>query len=258
MKEFAKKSETNFIRNVRPRLQRLFPNLYKGKDGNQRLLRDTRLLKISCNGKIPESTANEREDLQELIRKGKSKVAQETGMPEETENFLMYEEMEQARLDRGVDSDEEGTAPKVYENPGTIHSNVNEQSVNNMVPQYPTHIPLIPSTNLIYPPPPTFSTQSGNLYFDIEHSQFIQPYPFTYQQHQYNYPRYLPLVQNQQTFTNTSPDVPQPQHQSTSYSSTSTPLDTAPSISPNSNVVQSNDADQNTTLLDLANAALKH
>ena len=124
-------------------------------------------------------------------------------MPEETDNFLIYEEMEQARLDRGVDSDEEGTAPKVYENPSTIHSNVNEQSVNNyVVPQYPTHIPLIPSTNLIYPPPPTFLTQFGNHYFDIEHSQLIQPYPFTYQQHQFNYPRHLPVVQNQLTITN--------------------------------------------------------
>ena len=59
LQEFAKKSQTNFIRNVRPRLLRLFPELYKGKDGNQRLLRDTRYLKISCNGKIPEATADE-------------------------------------------------------------------------------------------------------------------------------------------------------------------------------------------------------
>jgi hypothetical protein len=146
IREFAKKSSTNFIRYMRPKLQRHFPNIYKGKDGNQRLLRDTRLLKIACNGKIPEQTPNERDDLQELIRKGKSKVAEETGMPEDTDNFLIREEMEQSRLDRGEDSDDDEANTSTVlsqskKNPitATVHSNVNEQLMNNFAtPQYPT------------------------------------------------------------------------------------------------------------------------
>lgn len=100
-----KKSFTNFVRNVRQRLQRLFPDLYKGKDGNQRLLRDVRFLKIACNGNIPEETANKREKLTELIYQGRNKVIKDTGMPEETENFLLQEENKQIRLDRFDDSD---------------------------------------------------------------------------------------------------------------------------------------------------------
>ena len=42
LKEFYKKNITNFVRNVRPRLCSLFPNVYKGKEGNQKLLRDVR------------------------------------------------------------------------------------------------------------------------------------------------------------------------------------------------------------------------
>ncbi len=111
---------------------RLFPELYKGKDGNQRLLRDTRYLKISCNGKIPEATADERDRLQQLIRAGKSKVAQDTGMPDDTENFLVHEENEIARLERIEDSDllpQKATSPTT-ETPTTtgyanIHSSVN-------------------------------------------------------------------------------------------------------------------------------------
>ena len=93
------------MRNVRPRLLRLFTELNKGKDGNQRPLRDTRYLKISCNGKISEPTPNERDHLQQLIRAGKSKVVQDIGMDEDTDNFLIDEENELARLDRLDDSD---------------------------------------------------------------------------------------------------------------------------------------------------------
>ena len=38
LKEFNEKNATNFVRNVRPRLRSLFPNVYKGKEGNQKLL----------------------------------------------------------------------------------------------------------------------------------------------------------------------------------------------------------------------------
>ncbi len=101
--EFAIKSHTHFVRNVRPLC--LFPELYKGKDGNQRLPRDTRYLKISYNGKIPEATADERDRLQQLICAGELKVVHDTGMPDGTENFLVHKENEVARLERIEDSD---------------------------------------------------------------------------------------------------------------------------------------------------------
>ena len=88
LQEFNKKSSTNFIRNIRPILQRNFPERYKGKDGNQRLLRDTRYLKISCGGKIPPESLNEKEELDEWIRQGKHKVVKDIGMSPSNDNFL--------------------------------------------------------------------------------------------------------------------------------------------------------------------------
>ena len=120
------------MRNVRPRLLRLFPELYKGKDGNQRLLRDTRYLKISCNRKIPEPTPNERDHLQQLIRAGKSEVVQDLGMDEDTDNFLIDEENELARLDRLDDSDldlHKEKVPAVIKPPATTvpHENADKK-----------------------------------------------------------------------------------------------------------------------------------
>lgn len=42
--EFSEKNQANFVRNVRPSLQQLFPNKCKEKDGMQQLLRDVRYL----------------------------------------------------------------------------------------------------------------------------------------------------------------------------------------------------------------------
>lgn len=86
--EFAEKNKTNFVRNVRPRLQRSFPSLYHGKEGNQKLLRDVRYLKIACDGKIPPITANDGENLEKLVRKGRNKVKENTGLNPESDNFL--------------------------------------------------------------------------------------------------------------------------------------------------------------------------
>ena len=74
LEEFAEKNKTNFIRNVRPRLQNLFPEEYKRKDGKQRLLRDVRYLKIATDGKIPPITQNDKDNVRNLLRKGKNKV----------------------------------------------------------------------------------------------------------------------------------------------------------------------------------------
>lgn len=87
MTEFTEKSQVNFVRNVRPRLQRLFPDKYKGKDGMQQLLRDIRYVKIAVDGKIPPVSDNDKENFRSLIRKGKSKVSADFGTCS-TGNFL--------------------------------------------------------------------------------------------------------------------------------------------------------------------------
>ena len=67
------------MRNVRPRLQRLFPNKYKGKDGMLQLLSDVRYMKIAVDGKIPPVSDNDRENFLSLIKKGKGKVSADFG-----------------------------------------------------------------------------------------------------------------------------------------------------------------------------------
>ena len=268
LQEFAKKSQTNFIRNVRPRLQRLFPALYKGKDGNQRLLRDTRFLKIACKGKIPDATADEGECLQELIRKGKSKVAQDTGMSasEETDNFLLYEEMEQSRLDRPDNIDEVKIAAdptpdssqvtNKFPDTETIATNVVNSSLSCNSNSYtiPARPTMNPSSGFIYPPTAAFSTQPSMHYFDVQNSRFTHPYHYinAYPTYQYNYPQ--PLIQNQSTFTNanTHPHAELGLYQPTIISNTTT-LNLSPS---KDNSDQCKDAPRN-RLLDLAETALQ-
>ena len=86
LKEFYEKNVTNFVRNVRPRLCSLFPNVYKGKEGNQKLLRDVRYLKISCERKIPPVTKDDMEKFEKLISEGKGKVVETTGLRPESDN----------------------------------------------------------------------------------------------------------------------------------------------------------------------------
>ena len=296
LQEFAKKSQTNFIRNVRPRLLRLFPELYKGKDGNQRLLRDTRYLKISCNGKIPEVTADERDYLQQLVRAGKSKVAQDLGMPDDTDNFLIQEENELARLDRVNDSDldihAETTNPEGIKPLATTvsHETFDEKELHrnaNMALLHTTmHMP--PSTGSMYLPTPKFSTQPhGNLYFNMENPGFIHSYQHLYYpQYQYNsqyqsaFTNINPHVQSNSTFTNTNPHL----QYSSAFTNTnphvqsnSTITNINPHVPPNSSFTNTNPDVQsnlifaktdpqiqststsvtNTTLLDLADVALQ-
>lgn len=241
LQEFAKKSQTNFIRNVRPRLLRLFPELYKGKDGNQRLLKDTRYLKISCNGKIPDVKADERDHLQQLIRAGKSKVAQDLGMPDDTDNFLIQEENELARLDRVDDSDvdihAETTNPVGIKPPATTVPQETFTSNANMSLLHTTmHMPL--STGSMYLPMSKFSTQPhGNLYFNMESPGFIHQYQHLYYpQYQYNsqyqsaFTNINPHVQPNSTFTNTNPH----------FQSSSTFTNTNPHVQSNSTITNIN------------------
>ena len=197
LQEFAKKLSTNFVRNVRMRLQRLFPDLYKGKDGNQKLLRDVRFLKIACNGNIPKEMPNEKENFKALILQGKNKVCKDTGMPEETENFLLnerlQEEEEEARLDRFEDSDTEEIVkestvqipidkhPLPKENtmysharhtniPAAIPANRSLQAANTYL-----NMPMVPTAGFIYPP--TYPTQPNP---HMENPWSMQHYHYQY------------------------------------------------------------------------------
>jgi len=207
LQEFSKKLSTNFVRNVRMRLQRLFPDLYKGKDGNQKLLRDVRFLKIACSGNIPKEMPNEKENLKALILQGKNKVCKDTGMPEETENFLLHErlqeEEEEAHLDRFEDSDTEEIVkestvqlpvdkhPPPEEN--TLYSHARHTSIPAAIPANRPlltantylNTPLVPTTGFIYPP--TYPAQPN--------PHMENPWPMQHYQYQYN-PQY------QSTFAN--------------------------------------------------------
>ena len=269
LQEFAKKLSTDFVRNVRPRLQRQFPDLYKGKDGNQKLLRDVRLLKIACNGNIPKEMANETENLKALIRQGKNKVCKDTGMPEETENFLLQErlqeEEEQARLDRFDDSDtndvlNESTVQISIDNHSLVkentlyshakHTNIPAAFSANGSLQPPTtylNVPVVPTTGFIYPP--TYPTQP-NPHFDMGNPWSMQPYHYPYN------PQYQSTSYLQPTLTSTAST---PYLQSTFTSTASTPC-----IQPNSTCTTSTEeaaaqptANQDSSLIDLAEVALE-
>ena len=259
------------MRNVRPRLLRLFPELYKGKDGNQRLLRDTRYLKISCNGKIPEPTSNERDHLQQLIRAGKSKVVQDLGMDEDADNFLIDEENELARLDRHSDSDldqDEEKVPAVIKPPATTvpheSSSEKEHHTNASIARHTTMHDMPQSTGLMYLPTPTFSAQPhGNFYFNVENPGFVHPY------HHLQYPqyRYNSLAQYQSAFTSTNPydqsnsaftiTNPQAQYQSAFTNSTPHVQSNSTITNTNSQTQPSSTSEASTTLLNLADVALQ-
>ena len=258
------------MRNVRPRLLRLFPEVYKGKDGNQRLLRDTRYLKISCNGKIPEPASNERDHLQQLIRAGKSKVVQDLGMDEDTDNFLIDEENELARLDRQSDSDldlDEGKVPAVIKPPATTvpHENFYEKErTNTSITHHTTMHDMPQSTGLMYLPRPTFSAQPhGSFYFNVENPSFVHPY------HHLHYPqyRYDSHAQYQSAFTSTNlydrsnsaftNTNPQVQYQSAFTSSTPHVRSNSTITNTNSQTQPSSTSEASATLLNLADVALQ-
>ena len=158
MTEFAEKSQVNFVRNVRPRLQRLFPNKYKGKDGMQQLLRDVRYIKIAVNGKIPLVSDNDRKNFQLLIEKGKNKVSADFGSCS-TGNLLEKTETDMEHFPTTFDSSEDDD--EVSNNKtSTTQASVNKLSsctitksaaeINAQYETLPPHLsspPAIPVTN---------------------------------------------------------------------------------------------------------------
>ena len=288
LQEFAKKLSTDFVRNVRPRLQRQFPDLYKGKDGNQKLFRDVRLLKIACNGNIPKEMANETENLKALIRQGKNKVCKDTGMPEETENFLLQErlqEEEQARLDRFDDSDtddvlNESTVQISIDNHSLVkentlyshekHTNIPTAFSANGSLQPPTtylNVPVVPTTGFVHPP--TYPTQP-NPHFDMGNPWSMQPYHYPYNpQYQSTFANLISTCQPRSFLINTN-STPYLHSTFTSTAltpclqSTFTSTASTPCIQPNSTCTTSTEeaaaqptTNQDSSLIDLAEVALE-
>ena len=214
--EFAEKNKTNFVRNVRPRLQRHLPELYKGKEGNQKLLRDVRYLKISCNGKIPPVTENDRENLEELIQKGKDKVVSTTGMPPESENFLKPSQDQDRPLDDALVPFVHASVDANTQPPGSVcepneKPNLHDSSQNQHTHSYNM---LAGISGVSYPPHPyyfPFPLQSNIC--SSQFPQFLHQPTFTsmpqahvpcLQENVSNiYPLQFPQLLHQPTFTST-------------------------------------------------------
>jgi hypothetical protein len=156
--EFAEKSQVNFVRNVRPRLQRLFPNKYKGKDGMQQLLRDVRYMKIAVDGKIPPVSDNDKENFRILIEKGKSKVSADFGTCS-TGNILEKREIGMEPFPMTFDSGDEDDEV-INSKTSTVQEQVNRPSsctitksaaeINAQYEALPTYLsspPTMPVTN---------------------------------------------------------------------------------------------------------------
>ena len=127
-------------------------------------------------------------------------------MDEDTDNFLIDEENELARLDRLDDSDldqHEEKVPAVIQPPATTvpheNSDKKEHHTNASIAHYTMND--MPPTGLMYLPTRTFSTQPhGNFYFNVENPGFIHPHHHLY------YPQYHynSQAQYQSAFTSTN------------------------------------------------------
>ena len=192
LEEFAQKNQTNFTRNVRPRLQRLFPQLYKGKEGMQRLLRDIRFLKISCNGQIPPVTENDEVNLKSLIQRGKNKVSDDVGINVESPVNVLKP---QAKMQESVSDDELSEIEStVDQNPSQHNYLLHNPYVNASNPYFPNlqagnmftvpsnfHNPLssyVPNINLLQPSVPMYPQQflQQSVFPNFTQTQVTQPH----------------------------------------------------------------------------------
>ena len=253
LKEFYEKNVTNFVRNVRSRLCSLFPNVYKGKEVNQKLLRDVRYLKFSCEGKIPPVTKDDREKFEKLISEGKGKVGEIIGIRPESDNFLQPPEPEVSQQTNASQTQ-----------PFTQHAHANAHLVSTThVNQQVTPIctGIIPS--FIEPHAQAYQQQMFNMqthafnpetgvcatgyipqpyYFPHQNYNFVQGNTFPLHYLQTQHP---PAIQN--TLIENPSAVPNAQVVA-NVSSTSTPEAT--------NSMKENETCSNQPLLELANAAL--
>ncbi|XP_070561223.1 uncharacterized protein [Ptychodera flava] len=71
---FIEKNSTQFTRVVKPRLEKVYQDKYKGTAGRSRLMRDVRLLKIALNGKLPPVTMEDDVEFPRLLKLGKQKT----------------------------------------------------------------------------------------------------------------------------------------------------------------------------------------
>ncbi len=256
LKEFNEKNTTNFVRNVRPRLRSLFPNVYKGKDGNQKLLRDVRYLKISCEGKIPPVTKDDRENFEKLLREGKEKVVETIGIMPESENFLQPAEPK-------VSQQTCASNTQSFTQHAPRHAHANAQLFNNThvnQPVTPICTSIIPSS--IEPHVQAYPHQMFNMQtypFNPETAVCATrytPQPYFFPNQNYNfvqgntYPLQYLQTQHPPTIQNTLIGNPTPAHNAQiveNVASTSTPEAT--------NLLGANET-SNQPLLELANVAL--
>ena len=76
MENFKTKSEYHFIKNLSPRLFAIDSSY---KTNKAKLMRDIKLLRTALDGRIPEVTANDEEQLQILLKKCKTDLKSEVG-----------------------------------------------------------------------------------------------------------------------------------------------------------------------------------
>lgn len=157
----------------------------------QKLWRDIRFLKISCDGQIPPVTENDGANLKNLIQRGMKNVSDDIGINVESVNVLKPQnEMQESATDELSDS--------------TIDENISQEHnflFHNPVTPMPTHMPNIA-------PNPFFSNmqfqQVRNMFAVPASSQnsFLNPL---------NFPSYVPNINLLQ------PSVPMYPHQFYAY-----------------------------------------
>ncbi len=79
MEDFTSNNEFHFIKNLTPRLYAVDPTYRTNKP---KLMRDVRLLRKSLDGKIPPVSANDPEQLRNLLTKCKKSLGQVANAPD--------------------------------------------------------------------------------------------------------------------------------------------------------------------------------
>lgn len=164
-------------------------------------MKDVRYLKISCNGRIPPETDDEKQQLEELIRQGKNKVAKDTGMSPLTDNFLSSDGGVESFSDPDVVEESVPNAETPRASTATAsskHMTVTDDSsyyVNQTMQGNPSIHQSFPQTAFASTALPTQHNIPHG--FDF-HNPFMpaQPYYYVPQHQQYIVPQYQPICTN--------------------------------------------------------------
>lgn len=156
-------------------------------------------MKISCKGKIPPETADEKEQLEELIRQGKNNVAKDIGMSPLTDNFFSSDGVVESLSDTDhveVSVPHAETHRVSTESASSKPMTVTDElyCVNQTIQQG------YPSVDQSFPQTPFASTAFPTQYnipgFDFHNPFMPQPYYYVPQHQQYIVPQYQPLFTN--------------------------------------------------------------